>query len=121
MPRAALLALPLILSALPAKADGFMPVRDRQQFVSLVEGKELRIWLWGVNLRIRPDGTIEGQAATRTVSGRWAWQDGYFCREMAWGDTEIPANCQLVEVKDDREIRFTVDRGAGDSATLSLR
>lgn len=32
----------------------------------------------------------------------------------------IPWNCQLVEVRDDT-LRFTVDKGAGDSASFRLR
>jgi hypothetical protein len=40
---------------------------------------------------------------------------------MDWSGTEIPYNCQLVEVAGDSQIRFTVDQGAGDSATLNLR
>ena len=66
------------------------------------------------------DGRIDGSAVGWDITGTWQWQDGYFCREMAWGGDPIPYNCQLVEVEGDDRIRFTVDRGAGRSAAFSL-
>ena len=34
---------------------------------------------------------------------------------------EIEFNCQLVEANGDERMRFTVDKGTGDSATFKLR
>jgi hypothetical protein len=34
---------------------------------------------------------------------------------------EIPYNCQLVEERGGEVMRFTVDRGTGDSASFRLR
>jgi hypothetical protein len=110
-----------VLSALPAQAAEFVPVTELPVFLDVIEGKELRIGLFGIALKVSPDGRIDGSASGQTVSGNWAWEDGYFCREMLWGDKEIPYNCQLVEVRDNAVIRFTVDRGAGDSAAFNLR
>ena len=83
----------------------FSPLVDRSNFVEMVDGRELVNRLYGVNL----------------IVGRWDWQDGFFCREMKWGGDPIPYNCQLVEMRGDSEIRFTVDRGAGQSARFRLR
>ncbi len=110
-----------LLSALPAQANDFAPVRDQSAFLSVVEGRELRLGLFRIRLEVLPDGTIEGSALGWDLSGTWAWQDGYFCREMDWSGSPIPFNCQLVEVRGADEIRFTVDRGAGDSASFSVR
>jgi hypothetical protein len=106
---------------LPASTDGYAPIRDRDQFLSLVTGKELRLGRYGVRLTLAPDGTIAGRALGWGLDGSWTWEDGYFCREMDWSGYEIPLNCQLVEVKDNAKLRFTVDRGAGDSASFTLR
>jgi hypothetical protein len=111
---ATLLALPV-----PAAAD-FAPVTSREEFLSIIEGRELRLGLFSIRLNVKPDGTILGSAMGWDVSGTWAWQDGYFCREMDWSGSPIPYNCQLVEVRDDK-MRFTVDKGAGDEATFNLR
>lgn len=95
-------------------------ISDRSTFMDALDGRELRIGLYGLSLKVTDDGRIAGSALGRTVTGDWSWQDGYFCREIMWGDREIPYNCQLVEAQSDK-MRFTTDRGAGDSASFSLR
>ncbi len=111
----------LVLSALPAHAADYAAVRDKAAFLSLVEGRELRIGLYNLSIRLMPDGSIAGSALGWDITGSWAWKDGYFCREMDWSGTAIPYNCQLVEAKGETDIRFTVDQGAGDSAVLKMR
>jgi hypothetical protein len=104
-----------------AQANSFTPVKDLDTFLSLVQDRELRLGAFGIALKVMPDGTIAGRAGGWDVAGSWNWQDGYFCREMDWSGTPIPYNCQLVEVAGSDRIRFTVDRGAGDSAAFNLR
>jgi len=107
----------LAASALPAFAD-FTKVDDKSQFVRLVEGKQLTRPL--VNLSVSRDGAITGKGAMRDVRGSWQWQGGYFCRDLYWGERALGYNCQQVEVSG-RTVRFTSDRGAGDSAEFSIR
>ena len=111
----------LALTAAPAAADSFAPIKDEQAFLSLVSGKELRNLLYGVSLQVTEGGNIQGSAVGWEITGSWYWDDGYFCREMNWGGDVIPFNCQLVEAEGDDRIRFTVDQGAGDSATFRLQ
>ena len=93
-------------------------VSDRSEFVSLVQGRTLT--RFGITLVVSPDGNIGGTAFGRQVTGDWAWRDGFFCRNLNWGGKSIdPDNCQTVQ-KDGGGLRFTSDRGAGDSAVLSL-
>lgn len=108
--------------ALPKAADAqqFRAVTDRAEFMQLLTGKTLNIRLYNLSLDVRPDGNIAGDALGWDVSGNWSWQDGFFCRELDWGGDPIPYNCQLVEVAGN-QMRFTTDRGAGDSATFGLR
>ncbi len=119
-PILALLLLSMSLTALPAWADGYERVAPREDFVSAVDGREMRIGLLGITLNVRADGTISGNAMGWPVTGSWDWQDGFFCREMDWSGTPVPYNCQLVERRGD-DIRFTVDKGKGDSARFALR
>jgi hypothetical protein len=109
-------ALVLILSfmASPVLADR---VTDRTAFVGLVEGKALTSL--GVKLIVTSDGGISGRAFGRDVTGRWTWNEGYFCRTMQAGDRQFARNCQVVERVGDR-IRFIADRGAGETADLRL-
>lgn len=117
----AFLAAILATTAAPAVADSYVPVKDQATFVSLVQGKELRNRLYGVRLNVLDNGQIAGAALGWDIEGSWTWQDGYFCREMSWGGDPIPYNCQLVEANGNSQMRFTVDQGAGDSASFRLQ
>ncbi len=118
---AVFIALATVAAALPAAAESFSRISDRSAFVQTVQDKELRLGMFGVSLKVEEDGEIRGSALGWDIIGTWEWQDGYFCREMDWSGYPIPQNCQLVEAKGSEEIRFTVDKGAGDSASFKLR
>lgn len=115
---AAVLSLGL---AAPAAAEGFARISEREAFLQTVDGKELRYGMFGIRLKVLPDGRIDGSAMGWDVTGSWEWRGGYFCREMDWSGKVIPMNCQLVETRGGRELRFTVDQGAGESASFRLR
>ncbi|SDC66815.1 dihydrodipicolinate reductase [Ruegeria marina] len=101
----------------PAAAE-YARVEDAQSFRTLVEGKTLTRPL--VRLRVSTDGEISGTGAAWPVEGRWVWQDGYFCRDLVWGGSDLGYNCQEVRASDGK-IRFTSDRGTGDFADFRLR
>lgn len=107
------------LAATPVLANGARPVTDRAEFLSLVQGRELT--RLGISLNVTGDGRITGSALGRDVSGTWEWDAGYFCRVLKWGGKVIDSyNCQAVQLEGSG-LRFTSDRGTGDSARLSLR
>ena len=112
---ALMIALPVAVAAQTGQQ-----ITDRATFVSLVEGRSLTQRLFGVALRVTGDGTIAGDAMGGRVTGSWTWEDGFFCREMAWGDRVFPLNCQRVDLDGDL-LTFTADKGAGDDATLRIR
>jgi len=114
------LAAALALMVVGTGAQAFERVSDLSAFNDVMSGKELRIGLYGLALSVTPDGQISGRAAGYDVTGSWDWQNGFFCRQMDWSGTEIPYNCQLVEVSGG-QIRFTTDQGAGDDAVFNLR
>lgn len=109
-----------LLASLPAAAHAYERISDRDTFVNTVDGRDLKIALYGLTLNVNSDGSINGRAAGWDVVGTWSWDNGYFCRNMDWSGYAIEYNCQLVEVQGDR-IRFTVDQGAGDDAVLRIR
>lgn len=120
MIKRAFLGLLMVFAGSAAAAD-YRPVSDRSEFLALLDGKRLSNRLYGVNLKVSPSGTLAGKGAAWDITGTWSWIDGYFCREMNWGGDPIPYNCQLVEVRNGNEMRFTVDRGAGQAASFKLR
>ena len=105
----------------PVCAETYAPVKDLPTFLQLVEGRDLRIGLYDLTLQVLPDGQISGSALGWGITGAWRWKDGYFCRNMDWSGYEIPENCQLVEALGAEKLRFTVDKGAGKSATFKLQ
>lgn len=109
----------IALLFLPAAANAYEPITSESAFLETIEGRELRIGLYGLSLKVMPKGTIEGRALGGEITGSWNWRDGYFCREMAWSGQEIPYDCHLVE-KRGSTLRFTTDKGAGESAAFDL-
>jgi len=113
------LALVATLTALPAAAADFQRVQDRDNFVSLVKDRALT--RFGIRLRVSQNGEITGRAFGKDISGDWTWDRGFFCRDLfADGDVLDIENCQTVQVRGNT-LRFTSDRGQGDSADLRLR
>lgn len=111
------IATALTVLASPVLAE-FSKVNDQSQFVALVDGKELKRPF--VKLEVSPDGEISGYGAAWSVTGKWTWNDGYFCRDLYWDGDALGYNCQEVQAAGDR-IRFTSDKGSGDSAEFRLR
>lgn len=111
-------ALAIGLSGPVAANTAGRVIDDRREFVDLVQGKQLT--LPGIRLSVTPDGRITGRAYGRDVSGAWEWNGGYFCRSLFWGERDLGPNCQQVKLEGGK-LRFTSDRGAGQSATLTLQ
>jgi hypothetical protein len=110
----------LFAFCIPIGAQAFERVSDKSAFIERIAGKSLTNRLYNVTLAVSATGSISGRAFDRAIEGVWSWREGYFCREMTWGDRAIPFNCQLVEARGN-EMRFTSDQGAGASASFKLR
>ncbi len=111
------LAAAAAMSATAAIAE-FSKVEKQDEFIALVNGKELKRPF--INLEVTPDGSISGYGAAWPVTGSWTWADGYFCRDLYWDGDALGYNCQEVKASGNR-IRFTSDKGTGDSAEFRLR
>lgn len=119
MRRFALVAMTtLVMAGGASAAQSLQVVRDEPGFVNIVVGKQLT--RFGIRLRVTDDGAIRGRAFGRDVTGEWRWQNGYFCRELFYGDRELGANCQEVAINGST-VRFTSDRGEGIFADFELR
>ena len=112
------LALILLAVASPVVADEFQRVEKKEEFISLVQDRNLR--RFGITVQVTEDGRIDGSAFGYEVEGDWQWEAGYFCRHIFWGGDSIGQNCQQVDVAGNK-VRFTSDRGTGQSASLTLQ
>lgn len=111
--------LVLLAVASPSVASDFQRVQERDSFVTLIKNRNLT--RLGIRLRVSQDGAIKGRAFGKDISGDWTWTEGYFCRDLfVEGDVLDEQNCQTVEVRGNT-LRFTSDKGTGDSAKLRLK
>lgn len=107
-----------LATAETAASEQFSVVSSRDTFVSLISDRELR--RFGITLTVTSGGQIIGRAFGTEVTGQWAWQDGFFCRDLFWGEQNLGYNCQQVQVAGDT-LRFRSDQGTGQYADLTLR
>lgn len=115
----AMISVLLLTLSAPAFAEGFQRIEGRDGFVSALQDRDLT--RLGIRVKVTDGGQIFGRAFGRKVSGDWKWQNGYFCRDLYWGGNELDlGNCQTVE-KRGNTLRFTSNKGTGDSADLRLR
>ena len=117
MLRLVITAATATLIAVPAMAEGFIRIIDRQKFLEVVQDRDLT--RFAINVTVTGTGDIVGRAFGQNVTGDWQWQDGYFCRSLFWGNTELGDNCQQVEFRGET-VRFTSDRGTGQFADLKV-
>ncbi|MGC9370562.1 MAG: dihydrodipicolinate reductase [Paracoccaceae bacterium] len=115
--RALITGLVLSLAAGHAGAEEARRIESRDVFVGLIADRQLA--RFGIRLSVTPAGEIAGRAFGKPVTGAWRWSDGYFCRDLRFGDRELGPNCQVVE-KRGQTLRFIADKGAGDHADLRL-
>ena len=93
-------------------------ITTSNEFIELVTDNKLTRPF--ITLKVSSDGEIHGKGAFSKITGAWLWEDGYFCRSLRWGRTDLDYNCQRV-ISDDNQLTFTSDRGQGDSASFTLR
>jgi hypothetical protein len=93
-------------------------ITTSDEFIELVTDKNLTRPF--ITLKVSSNGEIHGKGAFSKITGAWLWEDGYFCRSLRWGRTDLDYNCQRV-ISDGNQLTFTSDRGRGDSASFTLR
>lgn len=116
--RQALTSIFILASAAPIVAQEFVRVTEQDDFLALVSGNELT--RLGIRLIVTADGVISGSAFGQDVTGDWVWEDGYFCRNLVFGSSDLGPNCQVVLIEG-ATLRFIADKGTGDQADLELQ
>ena len=90
-----LFALTAIMSASLASASSLKPITTKEEYVAKIADKKATAdWGW---VLVKSDGTLKGKAGSRIMTGKWYWQDKYFCRVLIEADgTEGKEDCSLV-------------------------
>lgn len=116
LPVAAILALSACETPMPA-SDTEGRILTEAEFREAVAGRTATAG--NTTLVVNADGTIAGTAPQGAVSGRWNWQQGYFCRTASIGGTALGSDCQTVVLVGD-VLTYTRDQGRGEATTYTL-
>lgn len=121
MTLAKIAAASIFAAVLPfaALAD-FKQITTGAEYNSLLVGK--KAWAgsdgWFMSAA---DGKLTGKYKGAKFLGTWVWQDKYYCRNGAFaGKDPIGTDCQVVEF-DGKQVRYTRDRGQGNSVIYTLK
>ena len=90
-------------------------IKTKKQFLEQIAGKKLvEPDSWIV---LAPDGTVSGQGpGTAEITGRWDWEDTYYCREITIDGERLLRDCQTV-TRDGDTVNFIHEKGT--SITIS--
>ncbi|OJI94994.1 hypothetical protein LY10_04199 [Planktotalea frisia] len=108
-----------LLTTTMAYADGFKRIKKAADFETLVIGKTLNFE--GGNAVIKADGKTSGKLKKQgKYHGAWAWQNGYYCRNLIISGKETGTNCQLAEWNG-KNLRLTRDKGKGRVTMIAIK
>ncbi len=108
---AACAAMVLAATSLPAAA--WERITTEEAFLANVAGRTITT-ADGNTFTSHPDGRVTGQWAGQTMTGRWEWHQGFWCRNVRLGNNpETGTDCQMVELRGD-QVRSTRDQGRGE-------
>jgi hypothetical protein len=115
-----LLALSIAV-ALPtvAVAESWKRIKSEEQFRALAVDRKVANENGWVLSKSNGDmtGNINGQGK---LKGKWAWGNGFFCRNAIVGKNDLGQNCQTVHVAGNK-IRFTRDQGKGQQSVWEIQ
>lgn len=99
----------------PTERLAWKRVTTRDEFVSRFTG----VTLVSDELRfvIHDDGRIVGNVGDLQLSGRWYWENGFFCRTANLDGAPLELDCEIIECCGDR-MRYTRDRGKGEASIV---
>lgn len=112
------ITLALISITSTAFAASKKPIKTKEEYIaSIADRKATADWGWVI---VKSDGTLEGKAGSRTLKGKWYWQDKYWCRILVEEDgKEGKEDCSLVFLKG-RALYTVSDKGKGSRRELLL-
>ncbi|MCY4549333.1 MAG: hypothetical protein OXC28_13290 [Defluviicoccus sp.] len=88
-------------------ADG--RITTEQEFRAKAAGKKLVSESGWVD--VGKDGSLMGEFGGRELTGKWYWEDQYYCRSVQLGGRDLGHDCQVVRVTEDGMV---FHRGKGE-------
>ncbi|MDE0057104.1 MAG: hypothetical protein OXP07_03195 [Defluviicoccus sp.] len=105
---AALIGLSANLAIQQASAAD-LRIATEQEFRTKAAGKRLVSESGWVD--VGKDGSLMGEFGGRELTGKWYWEDEYYCRTVQLGDRDFGHDCQVVLVTEDGMV---FHRGKGE-------
>lgn len=112
------IALFIVTLASAASAAPLKPITTKEEYVAQIANKKATAdWGWVV---VNSDGTLKGKAGSRTLTGKWYWQDKYWCRVLIEKDgSEGKEDCSMVFLNG-KTLYTVTNKGKGSRRELLL-
>ena len=74
-------------------------ITTEQEFRATAVGKKMVTK--GGYVNFGEDGSLSGEFSGKKLTGKWSWEDGYFCRTVKLGGKDRGHDCQVVLATED--------------------
>ena len=91
-------------------------ITDREEFCRLFADRRLKGN--GMEFTIFADGRMEGLIGNSELTGRWHWEDGFFCRTARLDGEDLGTDWEVIET-DGVRMRYVRDKGRGEGSIVS--
>lgn len=103
----------------PALSESFKRIRKEADYRAMVVDRT--ITAGSGNFTAHSDGTITGQIPSGALSGKWQWNQKFFCRTVAVAGKTAGTGCTVIKVsKDGKTLMVIGDKGKGEVKTYTI-
>lgn len=107
-----------IILATGATASEFKRIETKAEYLNVVAGKRMVAeWGW---VTAAADGNLTGKVNGQAAQGKWDWKNGFWCRTISFGSTNMPRNCQAIFVSGDNLVSIR-DKGQGKQTRMKIK
>ena len=100
------------------ESSGEYTITTEKEFRTYVVGKK-NVSKSGYSI-IHRDGSITGNFRDMEMTGNWTWEGEFFCRSVQLGGKDLPDDCQVIIVSDDK-LSFIRNKGEGKRANFRMQ
>ena len=100
------------------ESSGEYTITTEKEFRTYVAGKK-NVSQSGYSI-IHGDGSITGNFRDMEMTGNWTWEGNFFCRSVQLDGKDLPDDCQVVIVSDDK-VSFIRNKGEGKRANFRMQ
>ncbi len=107
------------LVAGPAFSESFKRIRKEADYRAMVVDRT--ITAGSGSFIVHSNGTISGQIPSGALSGKWQWNQKFFCRTIAVAGKTAGTGCTVIKVsKDGKTLVVIGDKGKAEPKTYTI-